>query len=111
MSEAQRIYQKGNYKKNKISFGFDETNSIKDKGRLVSKLVDLARQLKECETGIIRKDMYETIPELNFVYLNSKEYEDARWRAIQAYDVPIMSRDRLVEIVRDKEVRVKKYIR
>lgn len=49
------------------------------------------------------------ISELCFVYLNTEEYEDAKWRVMQVYDVPMMSRDRLVEIVRDKEVRARKY--
>lgn len=109
VSEAQRIYLAQNGKKNEITFGFDETTPIQDKKKLISKFVDLAKQIEKCGTGEIRKDLYKTIPGLSFVYLNTEEYEDAKWRVMQVYNVPIMSRDRLVEIVREKEARAKKY--
>jgi hypothetical protein len=43
------------------------------------------------------------IPELSFVYLNAK------WRIVQVHDVPIISRNRLIDIIRTKEQRAKKY--
>ncbi len=109
VSKAQRIYQTENGKKIEISFGFDKANSIRDQEKLIRELVYLAKQIEKWETGVIRKDIFKAVPELSFVYLNTKGYEDARWRVVQVYNVPTMSRDRLVEIVRDKEVRAKKY--
>lgn len=109
VSEAQRIYQTGNGRKIKITFGFDKANPIRDQKNLVRKIVELAKHVEEQKTGEIRKDIFKAISELSFVYLNAKEYEDTKWRVVQVYDVPIMSRGRLVDIVRDKEVRSKKY--
>ncbi len=109
VSEAQRIYQTENGKKIEISFGFDEANPIRDQRKLVRKLVVLAKQIEKWETGKIRKDLFKAVPELSFVYLNAEEYKDAVWGVVQVHDVPIMSRDRLVDIVRDKEVCARKY--
>ena len=109
VSEAQRIYICENGKKIEITFGFDEAKPIQDKKKLIRNLVDLAKKLEKCGTGKVRKALYKTISELCFVYLNTEEYEDAKWRVMQVYDAPTMSRDRLVEIVRDKEVRAIKY--
>ncbi len=108
-SEAQRIYQTENRKKIEISFGFDEANPIREQKKLVRKLVDLAKQIEKWETGEIRKVFFQEIPELSSVYLNAKEYKDAKWQVYQVYGTPRISRDRLVDIVRDKEVRAKKY--
>ncbi len=109
VSEAQRIYQTENGKRIEISFGFDEANPIREQKKLVRKLVYLAKQIEKRETGKIRKNLFNAVPELSFVYLNAKEYQDTKWREYPVYNVPIMSRDRLVDIVRDKEVRARKY--
>ena len=89
--------------------GFYEAKPIRDKKKIIRNLVDLAKKIENCGTGEVRKDLYKTISELCLVYLNTEEYEDARWRVIQAYNVRKMPRSRLVEIVRDKEARAIKY--
>lgn len=109
VSEAQQVYQGRNGRKIEITFGFDKSNPIRDQKRLVGKLVELAEYIEKWESGEIIRDTFSAIPELSFVYLNAKEYEDTRWRVIQVYDVPVISRDGLLGIVRDKEVRANKY--
>lgn len=109
VSEAQRIYQSENGKKIEISFGFDKTNPIQVRKKLVKKLVGLAKLIEKSKKGEVRKNLFNNISELSFVYFNPEEYEDAMWRVIQVYNGPMISRDRLIEIVRDKEVRAKKY--
>jgi len=34
------------------------------------------------KTGELRRDLFQDIPELSFVYLNADEYEDACWRVV-----------------------------
>lgn len=109
VSGAQRTYQLSNGKKIEITFGFDKANPITDHKTLTKKIASLARHIETWKTGTIRKDVFKGMPELSFVYLNAKEYEDARWRVVQVYDVPIMSRDRLINIIRDKEACSRKY--
>ena len=76
---------------------------------MAQKIVELAKRIEGMETGQIRRDIFQGIQEISFVYLNAKECEDAKWRVVQVYNVPIMPRDRLIEIVKDKEILSKKY--
>ncbi len=110
VSRAHSSYKKKG-KKITITFGFDKANPIPigHLKTLVKKLVDFARRIENFETGELRKDLFKTIPELSFVYLNAKEYDDARWRVVQLYTAPMMSEDRLLEIVREKEKLVPEY--
>ncbi|MDO9580437.1 MAG: hypothetical protein Q7J06_07705, partial [Bacteroidales bacterium] len=109
VSKAQRIYQMENKKKIELTIGFDKEKPIRDQKNLVQKIVELAKRIEEGETGEIRRDIFRKIPEISFVYLNAKEYEDAKWRVVQVYSGRIMSRDRLIEIVRAKEVQSRQY--
>ena len=59
--------------------------------------------------GDIPRKSFEEIPELDFVYLNAQEYDDAEWQVCQVHDGQIMSRERLREIVTVKEARSKDY--
>jgi hypothetical protein len=111
VSEAQRVYQVGSGKKIGITFGFDKTNPIRDQKNLVRELVELVKHIEKCETGKLKKDSFKAIQELSFVYLNAKEYEDARWTVQQVQNVPVMSRNRLIDIIRSKEIRANKYKR
>lgn len=92
-----------------IKFGFDKSNPIQNQNTLVDQLIDLAAQIQDLETGQIRRDYFKHIPEISFVYLNNKEYEVTRWRAVQVHDVPMLAMDRLLAIIKDKEQRSKKY--
>jgi hypothetical protein len=109
VSSAQRIYDAENGKKFEIAFGFDKANPIRNQKALATKIVQLAKSIEGYKTGQVQKDVFEAIPELSFVYLNSRGYTDARWRVVQVYNVPVMSRDRLIDIVRSKERRANKY--
>ncbi len=109
VSEAQSIYQTSNGRKTVLSFGFNKAKPIRNQKGLVKKIVALAKYIEGCNTGEIRKVLFQEIPELSSVYLNAKEYKDSKWQVCQVYSTPRMSRDRLVDIVKDKEVCAKKY--
>jgi len=109
VSDAQQIYHAKNGKKFEISFGFNKANPIQDQKILTTKILQLAVNIEKDETGQVPTNVFEAIPEISFVYLNARKYPDAKWRIVQVYDVPIISRDRLLDIVRAKEVRAKRY--
>ena len=109
VSEAQNLYEKKNNKKFEISFGFDKLYPIKNQRALIDQLIDLAARVENFQTGQIRKNLFEHIPEISFVYLNNREYEDTKWRIVQVHDLPMLKFDRLKEIVKDKENRSQKY--
>lgn len=109
VSSAQQTYLAENGRNFEITFGFNKANPIRNKKALIAKIVQIAKNIEENETGQVRKDVFKAIPELSFVYLNTREYTDTRWNVIQVYDGTIMSMDRLVEIVQSKERRASKY--
>ncbi len=109
ISKAQKIYLANGGKRIELSFGFDKAQPIRDKGQLAKKIAELARSIEGRMTEVINKEIFKDIPEISFVYLNPEEYEDAKWRVVQVYSVPLMSRERLVEIVKDYEEKSKHY--
>ena len=80
-----------------------KTVSIRDQAKLAKSNAALAKNIDELKTGSIRKDAFKDIPELSFVYLNAKEYEDPQWRVAQCYSGQLMSTEKLRAIVKDKE--------
>lgn len=109
VSSAQRTYHLENDRNFEIAFGFDKVNPIRNQKSLIAKIVQLAKSIEGNQTGQVQKEVFKAVPELSFVYLNTREYADARWRVVQVYNVPVMSRDRLVEIVKSKERRADQY--
>jgi len=109
ISAAQQCYQSENRKKFEISFGFNKANPIRDQKILIKDIIQLAINIEKRETGQVPINVFKSIPELSFVYLNANEYSDAKWRIVQVYDVPVISRNRLIDIVRAKEEKAKKY--
>jgi len=104
---AQKIYQNDGGRNINISFGFDKNNPIRDT-KLRSNLVDLAKRIENQPEGEISRDMFKTIPELDFVHL-SKEVQGLKWQVCQVYRGSKMLRKRLLEIVCGKEKKVSGY--
>jgi hypothetical protein len=102
--EAQKAFLAPEQKGIEITFGFKKSNPIRDKKGLVKAIVELANQIRGWKTGVVNKDVYEAIPELDYVYLNAEQYDNPKWRAVQPYKGQMMSRDRLLDIVKAKEM-------
>ncbi|UZJ40453.1 hypothetical protein OO006_08770 [Prosthecochloris sp. SCSIO W1101] len=109
VSEAQRQYQRANERMFELSFDFDKSCPISNKKNLVNRLIELATQIQNHKTGVIGKDLFKEIPELSFVYLNNQEYEDTKWRVVQSHRASMLSMNRLVEIIKDKEQHPQNY--
>lgn len=109
IASAEQMYYADTGRKIQMAFGFDNANPVSNQEALITKIVRLAKSIEGNQRGQIRKEMFETIPELSFVYVNPKEFPEARWSVVQVYQVPTMSRARLVEIVRSKERHANRY--
>lgn len=111
VSEAQQVYLTNGGKGIELSFSFNKEAPIRDRGKLVNKIAAVAKNIDGFETGLIYKDVFKDIPELSFVYLNAKEYEDPKWRVIQCYSgqLMLMSREKLCAIISAKEAKSKCY--
>lgn len=109
VSKAQQVYRANGGKRIELSFSFDKTVPIRDQAKLSNRIATLAKNVDALKTGSIRKDAFKNIPELSFVYLNAKEYEDPQWRVVQCYSGQLMSVEKLRAIVKDKEAQSKGY--
>lgn len=109
ISEAQHMYEERNKKKIELTIEFDMTNPIRNTRAVVHKLVVLAEQIKEYKTGQISRHIFQNIPEVSRLYLYAEECVTPIWRGVQAYRGSIMSKDKLIRIVRDKEESSKQY--
>ena len=109
VSEAERIYSQSGDKAVPLSFSFDKTRPIRDRKKLANNMSELARRVAGLPPGPIKKNLFEEIPELEFVYLTTRQFDDSRWQVINAHEGQIMSRERLQAIVCSKEALSKDY--
>ena len=91
VSKAQQIYLSNTGKRIELSFSFDKASPIRDQGKLAKKIAEVAKDIDGRKTGAVSKDVFKDIPELSFVFLNAKEYDDPKWRVVQCYSGQAMS--------------------
>lgn len=109
VSMAHQSYLDNGGKRIELSLSFDKVNYIQNQKLLVEKITTLAKNIDEFRTGLIHRDVFKNIPELSFVYLNTEEYEDPKWRIVQCYSGQLMSMEKLRAIVSVKEEKSKHY--
>jgi hypothetical protein len=109
IANAHRAYLSGNGKRFELTFTFDDRHPILNQRKLEKGMVALAKRAETCRTGQLRRDLFEDLPELSFVYLNAKEDDDPKWGIAQVHDVPVMSSADLGQIIKEKEIKAKHY--
>jgi hypothetical protein len=109
VEEAHHSYIGQGGKKFELTFTFNEQHPILDKTKVASALVALAKRAEDNPTGQLRSELFEDISELASVWLNAKEYDDAKWQVAQVYGVPLMSLSALKAIINDKERKANQY--
>lgn len=108
LKQAERRYLTEGGKPIKIIFSFNNNHPIQKKKKLISQIADLGRRLETFETGEVSRHLFEDIQELSLVYINSTQ-NDPKWISLQVYTQPIMSVQRLTDILREKENKAKSY--
>lgn len=108
VSKAQSIYQGNSDGGLELVLGFDRAVPIRDQNKLAKKIADLALN-EGRKSGEIRRDHFQRIPELSFVWLIAEKVEPVRWRNSQVYSTPMMSLERLKEIIKEKEAKSRSY--
>jgi hypothetical protein len=109
VSDAQSLFVARNPKGIQITFGFDKDNPIRDKKVVSTAIAELAEAIQGRQSGVIERDTYRTILELSYVYLNAEPIGDPKWMISQFSRGQLMSRDRLLDIVRAKEAHAANY--
>jgi len=109
VADAHRAYMSDGGKRFELTFTFDKEHPILDQGRVAKAIVSLAKRVETCGTGELSGRLLDRIPELSSVWLNAKEYDDAKWRIAQVYGVRSMSLSALIDIIKEKEKKADEY--
>ena len=112
IAKAQKLYLARNGRKIELSFGFDEANPIDPSSvkTLATDLAALAHSQDDQASGQIPQHLFRPhMPEVAYIYLNTKEYADPQWRIVQVHTVKLTSKGKLEAIVRRKEAQSAKY--
>ena len=113
VSSAQRLYVENGGRGIRLIVSFDEASPIgEQRQELAERIAKLAKQIDGRQTGQIGKDVFDDdIPELSFVYLIAEENPNSEWKVQQVSHGSVLSRDKLLKIVRTKESKVPDYQR
>jgi hypothetical protein len=111
VSDALDLHRKASGKKFELTISFDPHRPITSARtkRLPKELAALAATLHTSKTGQIDRDLLTGMPEVHSIYLNSKEYDDARWSVCQVRSLDLMSPAGLKDIVTEKESKAVQY--
>ncbi len=112
VTKAQSIYLENGGRRIKLVLSFDKDSPIGDQRHLAGRIAKLAKQIDGRQTGEIGKDVFvDDIPELSCVYLIAEENLNSKWEVQQVSKGAVLSRDKLLKIVRTKESKVPDYQR
>jgi hypothetical protein len=111
VSDAHELHRDAGRKKFELTITFNPDRPITSARRklLPKELAALAATLSADRSGPIDADFLGGMPEVHSIYLNGKEYDDAKWRVSQVYSLDLMSAEGLEQIVREKESKATEY--
>jgi hypothetical protein len=111
VSQAHALYRAGGGKGIELTISFDLAHPITPmrKKKLPCELVALAARIDTQPSGEVDRHLLLTMPEILSVYLNAREYSDAKWRVIGIYKLGFMSAAGLEAIIREKELKAAEY--
>lgn len=111
ISEAQSRYQQEGGRNFELTVQFNSKTPIRRHriAPLIGELLGLARRLEGYRTGPVDFELFASSPELQTVWLNAREYLDAKWRITQVYTVDFLSPDTLRSILVEKEAKAASY--
>lgn len=112
VSDAHKLHRSAGGKKFELTIGFETDRPITSARRklLPKELAAFAATIHANESGPIDPELFEAMPEVSSIYLNGKEYDDAKWSVCQVYSVDLMSPTELEKIVREKESKAAEYL-
>jgi hypothetical protein len=76
VERAQKLHIKAGGQNVEITFSFDKANPIRDITALAQKIAALGQRIESHDNGQVRKEEFEDIPELDFVYLYARQLQD-----------------------------------
>jgi hypothetical protein len=112
LSDAHKQHRNAGGKKFELTIGFETDRPITSARRKVlpKELAAFAATIGANKSGPIDPELFGAMSEISSIYLNNKEYDDAKWRVCQVYSVDLMSPTELEKIVREKESKAAGYL-
>ncbi|HEX7909914.1 MAG TPA: hypothetical protein VF534_17735 [Paraburkholderia sp.] len=108
MARAQALHRQAGRRDIELWATFDPSEPIRDIEPLAHKLVEIAMRVPTTP-GWVSLLTFAHIPELRSLFHNGEEYKNAEWRPNQGYAVPLLSVERVREIVADKAAKAVSY--
>jgi hypothetical protein len=111
-SEAHSLYRAAGGRGIELTIEFSSTNPITSVTRrtLPQKIATFAASVEDQSSGPFYADSFPDMPEITSIWLNSKDWPDAKWvRPGQVYSYEEMSTARLQTIVAEKESKAAHY--
>jgi len=106
---AERIYQQASAERFVLTFSFNPQVPIRDADELARRISSLASRIPGHEDGQLWREDFADIPELSFVYLNTRTWDGAHWRVWQMYSTPMLSAELLRKAIEQKEGKARGY--
>lgn len=109
IERAELLYLADGHPRYEFWFDFDPlipiTNCKELSGRLYKCVLEAIKEQRAYSSF----KGFDECPEIRFMTYNGKEYPDAKWKPIQGYDIPVLNRERVLEIVVNKASKVENY--
>jgi hypothetical protein len=111
VSDAHELHRDAGRKKFELTITFNPDRPITSARRkiLPKELAALAASMSADRSGPIDANFLGRMPEIHSIYLNAKEYDDAKWHVSQVYSLDLMAAEGLEQIVREKESKAAEY--
>lgn len=108
LKRAQSIHLASGGRHIELWAEFDPSKPILEIDPLARKLAEIALRVQNSPGRVDSLTFYH-VPELRSLCHSGKEYEDAEWRPNQVYAVPLLSIERVCEIVAEKTAKATDY--
>jgi hypothetical protein len=111
LGKAQALHSSSGGKKIELTVSFDAAHPIDDVQIVASGLATIAHSIEHLAAGLLARQHFAHLQQLQLIYHNPTEYPDALWRASQVFTVTDLSIDRVAELVAAKEQQLANYRR
>jgi len=108
LNQAQALYKIKGGKPVALSVDFCPEQPILEIQPLIESFVELIKKIAIQKPGLVNPVLFRHIPQVRSIY-NHGLRMNAQWQSIQCLDVPVLSVERVRELVRVKEIKAKKY--
>lgn len=109
LKSSQKKYLSSEEPNIALSVAFNGKLEAKNNEMIANKIAKLAININKYTEGVIEANLYEHIPEIEFVHYAKTNILDLKWDTVQSYDLLEISKERLQNIIDEKNEKCEKY--